>query len=268
MSEEHVLFRKEGMVGILTMNRPEVLNAMSEPMLEGLIRYTQQAIDDPEVRCLVLTGAGRGFCAGGDVKAMASGQGDGVSNAPGLATRAFQLRQRMEISRLLHEGGIPTIAAVNGAAAGAGLSLALACDIRIASDQAKFTTAFARVGFSGDFGGTWFLQRLVGPAKARELYYLAPLLDAREAERIGLVNKVVPHDQFWDEVMAVAKQLAAGPPIALARMKDNFNYGATHSLTETLTREAENHTFCGTTEDHRNAAKAFVEKREPVFHGR
>ncbi len=265
---DHVLYRKEGMVGILTMNRPEVLNAMSDEMLEGLIAYTQQAIDDPEVRCLVLTGAGRGFCAGGDVKAMAAGAGDGVSGTGGMAARAFRLRQRVEISRLLHEGAIPTIAAVNGAAAGAGLSLAMACDLRIASDQAKFTTAFARVGFSGDFGGTWFLQRLVGPARARELYFLSPVIDAEEAARIGLVNEVVPQERFWDRVMEVANRIAAGPPIAYARMKDNFDFGATHSLSETLTREAENHTFCGSTEDHRNAARAFVEKREPVFQGR
>jgi 2-(1,2-epoxy-1,2-dihydrophenyl)acetyl-CoA isomerase len=162
----------------------------------------------------------------------------------------------------------PTIAAVNGVAAGAGLSVALAADLRIASDQARFTTAFAKVGFSGDFGGTWLLQRLVGPMRARELYFLSDILDANRALELGIVSRVVPHDQFWAETMALARRLASGPTLAYGRMKDNFVYGETNTFADTLTREAENMIASGQTEDHRNAARAFVEKREPVFRGR
>ena len=162
----------------------------------------------------------------------------------------------------------PTIAAINGVAAGAGLSVALAADLRVASDQARFTTAFAKVGFSGDFGGTWLLQRLVGPAKAKELYFMSEIFPAQRALELGLVTKVVPHDSLMDETMALARRLAEGPTLAYGRMKDNFSYGATNSFGDALTREAENMIASGQTEDHKAAALAFVEKREPRFAGR
>src|SRR6202035_3718234 len=201
---------KDG-VAVLTLNRPDRLNAMSRPMLDALLEALPRLADDPAVGCVVLTGAGRGFCAGGDVKAMAEGNELGGQT---MEEKAQALRSRMETSRLLHEMPKPTIAMVRGAAAGAGLSLALACDLRVASDNARFGTAFARVGFSGDFGGTYLLTQLVGPAKARELYFTAEVIGAEEALKLGMVNRVVPAASLTEEVQAFAKRLAAGPVLA------------------------------------------------------
>ncbi|OGL17814.1 MAG: enoyl-CoA hydratase, partial [Candidatus Rokubacteria bacterium RIFCSPLOWO2_12_FULL_69_21] len=195
MSDDLLEVIKDG-VAVLTLNRPDRLNAMSRPMLAALEEALERLAGDADVGVVVLTGAGRGFCAGGDVKAMAEGTEFG--EAP-LEQKAQELRSRMEVSRWLHEMPKPTIAMVRGAAAGAGLSLALACDLRIAGDTARFGTAFARVGYSGDFGGSFFLTRLVGTAKARELYFTADLLDAQEALRLGLVNKVVPDSRLEEE---------------------------------------------------------------------
>lgn len=259
----------EGAVAVITLNRPESLNAMNPEMLDTMFRVAEKAANDPAVRCVVITGNGRAFSAGGDVKAMAQpAGGGGESSGRSVLGGAANLRQQEEISRLLAEMPKPTIAAINGVAAGAGLSVALAADLRVASDQARFTTAFARVGFSGDFGGTWLLQRLVGPMKAKELYFLSDVFDANKALELGLVTKVVPHDSLMDETMALANKLAAGPTLAYGRIKDNFNYGATNTFADTLTREAENMIASGQTADHKNAARAFVEKTEPVFEGR
>lgn len=263
---ETVLYSTDGAVGVITLNRPESLNAMNPEMLDTMFRVAEKAAADPAVRCLVVTGNGRGFSAGGDVKAMAAPAGGSGNGAPVLS-RVDTLRQQEEVSRLLWEMPKPTIAAVNGVAAGAGLSVALAADLRVASDQARFTTAFAKVGFSGDFGGTWLLQRLVGPMKAKELYFMSEVFGAERALELGLVTKVVPHDALMDETMALARKLAAGPTLAYGRMKDNFVYGATNSFGDTLQREAENMIDSGRTKDHLNAARAFVEKREPVFEG-
>lgn len=264
---EKVLYELDGAVAIITLNRPESLNALDPEALDLLAETGERAAADAEARAVVITGSGRAFSAGGDVKGMAAGNASGERQR-GLVDRVDVLRRQEEISRLLHEMPKPTIAAVNGVAAGAGMSIALAADIRIASDQARFTTAFAKVAFSGDFGGTWLLQRLVGPAKARELYFLSPMLSAQEALELGLLTRVVPHDSLMDEAMAMARQLAAGPTLAFARMKENFNLGATGTLAETLQREAENMVASGRTEDHIGAARAFVEKREPTFQGR
>ena len=252
-------------VAVLTMNRPDRLNALSGPMLTAMLEALQRLATSAEVGVVVLTGAGRGFCAGGDVKAMAeSREAEGVT----LEERAQALRARMEVSRWLHEMPKPTIAMVRGAAAGAGLSLALACDMRIASDSARFATAFARVGYSGDFGGSWFLTRLVGTAKARELYFTADIIDAPTALRLGLVNRVVADTDLEKETRAFAGRLARGPRVALRYMKRNMNAAETGTLKELLDLEAWHHTRCGMTEDHREAARAFVDKREPVFKGR
>lgn len=255
---------KDG-VAVLTLNRPERLNAMSRPMLDALLEALPRLADDPAVGAVVLTGAGRGFCAGGDVKAMAEGQELGGDT---LEEKAQALRGRMEVSRWLHELPKPTIAMVRGAAAGAGLSLALACDMRIAGDSARFGTAFARVGYSGDFGGSFFLTRLVGTAKARELYFTADLLDAQQALALGLVNRVVPDPRLEEETLALAGRIARGPSIAYRYMKRNLNAAESGALKELLDLEAWHHTRCGMTEDHREATRAFVEKREPVFRGR
>jgi 2-(1,2-epoxy-1,2-dihydrophenyl)acetyl-CoA isomerase len=260
-----VLFTTDGAVGVMTLNRPESLNAMNPEMLDTMFRVAEKAAADPAIRCLVITGNGRGFSAGGDVKAMASGGRDGGGS---VLSGADALRQQEEISRLLYEMPKPTVAAINGVAAGAGLSVALAADLRVASDQARFTTAFAKVGFSGDFGGTWLLQRMVGPMKAKELYFMSDVFDAQRALELGLVTKVVAHEALMDETMALARRLASGPTLAYGRIKDNFVYGATNSFADTLTREAENMIASGRTQDHLNAARAFVEKREPTFEGR
>ena len=255
---------KDG-VAVLTLNRPDRLNAMSGPMLDALLEALPRLAADAAVGVVVLTGAGRGFCAGGDVKAMAEGR---ESIGTTLEEKAQGLRSRMEVSRWLHEMPKPTIAMVRGAAAGAGLSLALACDLRVASDSARFATAFARVGYSGDFGGSWFLTQLVGTAKARELYLTADIVDAQQALALGIVNRVVPDVRLEDETMALAARLARGPRIAYRYMKRNFNAAESGTLKDLLDLEAWHHTRCGMTEDHREAAKAFVEKREPVFRGR
>src|SRR5262247_2428031 len=255
---------KDG-VAVLTLNRPDRLNAMSGPMLDALLEALPRLADDPDVGVVVITGAGRGFCAGGDVKAMAEGT---EMAGETLEERAQELRSRMEVSRWLHEMPKPTIAMVRGAAAGAGLSLALACDLRVAGDSARFATAFARVGYSGDFGGSWFLTQLVGTAKARELYYTADILDAQQALALGLVNRVVPDARLEEETMALAARIAKGPRVALRYMKRNMNAAESGTLKDLLDLEAWHHTRTGMTEDHREAARAFVDKREPTFKGR
>ncbi len=249
-------------VATVTLNRPQKLNALDGETMDALVPIIEGLAEDNEVRCVLVTGAGRAFCAGGDIGGMASGE------ALSEESPVTRLRHLEETSRLLHEMPKPTIAMVNGPAAGAGLSIALACDIRIAGESARFTTAFVRIGFSGDFGGTWMLQRLMGPAKARELYFTGDLIDAREAERIGLVNRTVPDDQLASETRALAERMAKGPPIALARMKQNMNLGLASDYSALLDAEAENMVMTGMTEDSREAIKAFLEKRPPTFHGR
>jgi 2-(1,2-epoxy-1,2-dihydrophenyl)acetyl-CoA isomerase len=255
----------------LTMNRPDKLNAMSAEMMGGLVDNLTRAATNPEIGAVVLTGAGRGFCAGGDITAMRDrneGGGAGAGTATTIEDRVAGLRRGEEASLMLHQMAKVTIAAVNGPAAGAGLSLAMACDIRIASDAARFGTAFAKVGFSGDYGGTWSLTQLVGSAKARELYFLADVIPADEALRIGLANRVVPAASFRDEVHALASRIANGPTIAYTYMKANLNAALTHEFNELLDREAWGQTMTGRTEDHREAVKAFLEKRPPTFKGR
>jgi len=252
-------------VAVLTLNRPDRLNAMSRPMLDALLEALPRLADDPEIGVVVLAGAGRGFCAGGDVKAMAEGTELGGQT---MEEKAQALRSRMETSRWLHEMAKPTIAMMRGPAAGAGLSLAMACDLRIASDTVRLGTAFARVGYSGDFGGSYYLTQLVGTAKARELYFTADLLDAQQALGLGLVNRVVADARLEEETMALASRLARGPRVAYRYMKRNMNAAETASLKDMLDLEAWHHTRTGMTEDHREAARAFVEKREPQFKGK
>lgn len=265
---------KEGGVAWITLNRPDSLNAMGGHLMPLLARHLADCAVDDEVRCVVLTGAGRAFCAGGDVKAMAqggmgiAGAGKAVSMAGIVANRVQTLRQsQRETSYALHMMPKPTIAAINGHAVGAGLSLALACDIRIASENAKLGTVFRNVGFSGDFGGSWFLPRLVGTEQARRLYFTGEILDAHRAKNIGLVSQIVPHDDLEKETMALASHLASGPTLAYARMKENLNRSASVDLATLLDQEALNMILSATTQDHQEAAKAFVEKRKPVFAG-
>ena len=269
---EDLLARVEDGVAVLVMNRPKRRNAMSGGMMSAMAKILAQAEADPDVGCIVLTGAGGAFCAGGDVKGMAAGGEDGGGASPRLGLDArihMQRNQQRATAGRLYDMPKPTIASLPGAAAGAGLSLALACDLRIAAENAILTTAFARVGFSGDYGGTYFLTHLVGAAKARELYYLSDRIDAKEAERLGLVNKVVPADALEEQTMALARRLANGPTVAYRYMKENLNRAAQGAdFGECLDLEATHHIHTGMTEDHREAAKAFVEKREPTFKGR
>jgi 2-(1,2-epoxy-1,2-dihydrophenyl)acetyl-CoA isomerase len=264
MSQELLEVVEDG-VAVLTMNRPDRLNALSETMLDAMLEALARLAADPQVGVVVLTGAGRGFCAGGDVKAMAEGR---EMAGDTLEERAQGLRAKMETSRWLHEMPKPTVAMVRGAAAGAGLSLALACDLRVASESARFGTAFARVGYSGDFGGSYYLTQLVGTAKARELYYTAELIDAGQALGLGLVNRVVPDARLEEETLALAGRIARGPRVAYRYMKRNLNAAENGTLKELLDLEAWHHTRTGQTDDHREATKAFVEKREPTFRGR
>jgi 2-(1,2-epoxy-1,2-dihydrophenyl)acetyl-CoA isomerase len=263
-----LLARVEDGVGVLTMNRPERRNALSGSMISGLASMLGRFETDPDVGAIVLTGAGGAFCAGGDVKAMAEANAGG-GRAVAIDERIHQQRlsQRATSGRLW-EMPKPTIAALPGPAAGAGLSLALSCDLRYAVAGTVLTTAFARVGFSGDYGGTWLLTRLVGAAKARELYYFSDRLPVEEAERLGIVNEVFPAEAFETEVMARARRLADGPRVAYRYMKENLNRAVNGSFAECLDLEATHHTHTGLTEDHREAARAFVERRDPVFHGR
>ena len=271
-----VLFdkRSDG-VALITLNRPESLNAMGGNLMPLLAEHLAQCVTDPSVRCVVLTGAGRAFCAGGDVKAMAAGGRLPVDVDDGGRSPAFDFARGVQLLRegqyrtsyMLHTMPKPAIAMVNGYAVGAGLSLALACDLRIASDQARFGTAFRNVAFSGDFGGSYFLQRLVSTGKARELYFTAEIIDAETALRLGMVNRVVPHERLEEETLTLASQLAAGPTLAYARMKENFNLGEHSDLLSLLDQEAVNMRLSASTGDHRAAARAFVEKRTPTFSG-
>jgi len=255
-------------VAVITMNRPERRNAMTGGMLSGLALSLADVETADDVRCVVLTGAGGAFCAGGDVKGFAEGDGAGGGSSSWDAGVHEQRLSHKATSGVLFNMPKPTMAALPGPAAGAGLSLALACDLRIAVDTAVITTAFARVGLAGDYGGTWFLTQLVGPAKAKELYLLPERMGMDTAERLGIVNKVVGADDYEATWREWATRLAAGPPIAYRYMKENINRSVDGDLATCLELESTHHRHTGTTEDHKEASKAFVDKREPVFKGR
>ena len=253
----------------ITLNRPERRNAMSNDMLRGLVASLGDAEVAADVGAVVLTGAGGAFCAGGDVKGMAEAGGEGGDSAVQYDARIhMQRRDQRDTAGKLYELPKPTIAALPGPAAGAGLSIALSCDLRYASPNAIITTAFARVGFSGDYGGTYFMSRLIGTAKARELYFLSEKVDMEEAEQLGLINGIFPEESLQDEVMTIARRLAQGPTVAYRYMKENLNRAVHGEMGECLDMEAAHHIHCGTTRDHKEAAQAFVDKREPNFQGR
>lgn len=257
-----VLQKLEGGLLTITMNRPERKNALNPEMVAGLVEAARRAADDPEVRAVLFKGAGGSFCVGGDVKSMAAGR------APlPFEVKMANLRRGMEVSRILHQMPKPVVAQLDGAAAGAGLSMALSCDLRIASESCKITTAFAKVGFSGDYGGTYFITQLLGSARARELYLTSPVLTAKEAHAIGMVTKVVPDAEIDAAAHELALSLAQGPSIALGYIKRNINNAEHLPLEDCFDGEAIHHTRCSDTEDHKEAAKAFVEKRKPAFRG-
>jgi 2-(1,2-epoxy-1,2-dihydrophenyl)acetyl-CoA isomerase len=256
----------ESGIATLTMNRPQARNALSRDMMAGLAEALPRLANDPAVRLVVLTGAGDAFCSGGDVKGFAKS----AAGAPVTQTfdqKVTDLRTRMEVSRWLHEMPKPTLAVIPGPAAGAGLSLALACDMRIAANEAKLTTAFSKVGLSGDFGGSFFLNHLVGAGKAREMYFTGQVLRGEEALRIGLVQRAVPAAELADAARAWAAELAALPTVAVGYMKRNLNVGLRGSLSDVLDAEAIHMIRTFETDDHKGAAAAFVDKRAPTFRG-
>jgi 2-(1,2-epoxy-1,2-dihydrophenyl)acetyl-CoA isomerase len=249
-------------VATITFNRPDKLNALNAELLSASIEVLRGWSKDPDIGAVVITGAGRAFCAGGDVSAMA--QPSEQSHEQNID----RLREMQELSWLLYNIPKVTIASVNGFAMGAGLGICLACDLRISSDQAKFGTAYAKVGFGGDFGTTWLLTQYVGAPKAKELLFLAEMIDAAEAHRLGLVNRVVQHDQLAAATQSVAGLIAHGPLTSYRYMKANINL-ATHTDFRTLLdREAETHLRCGQTQDHKEGVRAFLEKRAAKFAGR
>lgn len=255
--------RIESRVAFVTLNRPESRNALTLAMKRALLELLPRLDADPGVGCVLLTGAGSAFCAGGDTRKM-----EREGRLPSPAERTEQLRQEHGIPWALHTMGVPTLAALPGPAAGAGLSLALACDLRVAAESAFVTTAYVRLGLSGDYGGSWFLTRLVGPARARELYFLGDRVPAAECVRLGLVNRVVPDAELHAAAGDWARRLAVGPPLALRSMKDNLNRALTADLRSCLDVEAERMVQGAQTEDYLEAVRAFAERRAPVFRGR
>lgn len=257
-----VLCRIEARVARVTLHRPEARNALTLEMKQALARLVPALGADSRVGCVLLGGSGGAFCAGGDTKLMAR---EGKPTSP--EERKRQLRWEHGIVAALFELEKPTLAALSGPAAGAGFALALACDVRIAAQSAFVTAAYAKLGLSGDYGGSWFLTKLVGPARAREIYFTGDRLDARECERLGIVNRVVPDAELEQAALLLAQRIAAGPPIALRYMKENLNRALGESLRSCLEAEAERMVQSATTNDYLEAVRAFQEKRPPVFRG-
>jgi len=258
-----ILDKNEG-IAILTFNRPERMNALTveigNVLLPKLFRDLQ---DDDAVRVLIITGTGKGFCAGADIDELPY-----MSQLAAKLTRAGRLQAIGAYTLSLYNLEKPVIAAVNGVAAGAGVSLALIADIRIASENARFSMSFVDKGLVPDCGATFTLPRLIGLSRAFELMYGGGVVDAQEAERIGLVNRVVPHDKLIEETVALAKRLAKAPPLALAQTKRALHYGIMNSLEQQLYFETYAQNFCSETEDAREGINSFLEKREPQFKGR
>ena len=261
----HLLKSVEDGVMKIVLNRPEAMNALSREMMTGLTDALEEAAGSRDIGCVVVRGAGdKAFCAGGDVKSMAAGRDQEKT----YEDKVHDIRRRMVVSELLHEMGKPTIAMVNGPAAGAGMAMALACDLRFAGRAARFVTAFAKIGFSGDFGGSYFLSRLVGTAKARELYFTSEPVHADEALALGMVNRVHADDMLREATIDFARELARGPRIAFGLIKQNMNLAETAELSTFLDAEARRMVRSARTEDHREGSRAFIEKRRPVFKGR
>lgn len=255
-------------VATLTMNRPEARNAMSGEMMRHMEEAIPRLARDPAVRVVVLTGAGGAFCAGGDVKGFAADAGNSESEQQvTIEQRVAGLRAGVEISRILYEMPKPTLAVIPGACAGGGLSLALACDLRMVLDTAKLTTAFSKIGASGDFGGSWFLTQLLGAAKARELYFTADVISGTEAYHLGIANKLETSETIEQASLAYARYLASLPTVALGYIKKNLNMAQRGSLGDVLDMESMHMVRTMMTEDHKAASIAFVEKRDPEFKG-
>jgi enoyl-CoA hydratase/carnithine racemase len=252
-------------VAVITLNRPEARNALSDHLTPALRRMIKRCGDDPAVGALLITGAGAAFCAGGDVKGM--GSNSSKVETP-FEERVADLRTRQRtLTGALVAVRKPTIAALPGPAAGAGMALALACDLRIAAESAIMSTGYARIGLTGDYGVAWLLTRLVGTSRARELMFLSERIDASRCETLGLVNRVVPDAELREAAFALAKLLAEGPSIALAHIKDNLDHALKSDFLDSMDQEAENMVRSSRTADHKEAVRAFIDKRKPAFAG-
>ena len=252
-------------VALITLNRPDARNALSDQLTPALRRMIRQCGEDSRVGALLITGAGTAFCAGGDVKGM--GNNSAMAEAP-IDERIADLRiKQRTLTGALVGLRKPTLAALPGPAAGAGLALALACDIRIAAESAVMTTGYARIGLTGDYGIAWLLTRLVGTSRARELMFLSERIDARRCETLGLVNRVVADAELRDAAFALARSLAEGPSQAFAGMKDNLDHALAADLLDSMDQEAAYMVRSARTTDHKEAVRAFVDKRKPVFVG-
>jgi len=258
-----VLESREGAVTTLVMNRPERLNALNVELAEALLAALERAASDSAVRCVVLTGAGRAFCAGGDLKMIAETH----SRNAGPELEAL-LRGGAKLVLALAQMPKPVLAVINGPAAGAGMNLALACTLRIASDQAAFGQNFAKVGLFPDFGGTFFLPRLAGAGHAAEMFFTGEMITADEAARIGVVNRVVPHDRLAEEARALGERLASAPPLAARAVKQVLSGADCAELGRLLEFEIQTQMECFQSEDCAEGLRAFFEKRKPEFRGR
>ncbi len=266
MTEKPVLYEKRDSIATLTLNRPDTLNAMNEEMMAEFERLLLEIEADPEVRAVVLTGAGRGFSSGGDQKRDRTIEGQDQFFDGDLGGNVVERLNRCVLR--LHQLQKPVIGCINGVAVGAGCNLALATDLRIASDSARFGEVFSRIGLVPDGGGTYLLPRLVGPAKALELIMLGDIIDAQEALRIGLVNRVVAADQLAAETWKLAERLAQGPTLAHGLAKTGLYQKLEMSLEDVLNMEARNQAIAGRSQDREEGVTAFREKRQPRFIGR
>ncbi|MED0660531.1 enoyl-CoA hydratase [Bacillus smithii] len=255
-----VLVEKQGKILILTLNRPESLNAFSEDMLIGLREQLQQAGEDDSVKAIVIRGSGRAFSAGGDVKSMA--------NRTDIASVYDLVGHLNQCILTVQEVEKPIVAAVHGYAAGAGFNLALASDFILASDESKFILSFAQVGLISDGGGLHFLPKILGPHKVKELFFLAEPIPAKEALALGIINRVVPIEELQDEVISFAVRLSQGPLKAYGKMKKLINESYQLTLEQLLERERLTQMLMAETEDHKEGVTAFNEKRTPVFRGK
>ena len=260
---DELLCSIEDRVATVTLNKPDKRNALGDVLTPALREVLLVLEADSRVGCVMITGAGKAFCSGGDV----SGMGGGANAAPRSADeRVADLTRKQEnLTLRLYELAKPTIAALPGAAAGAGLSIALACDLRLASRDAFVVTAFRNIGLSGDYGASWFLNRLIGQGKAKELMFRSERVSAEECERLGLVNRVFEPEFFREEAQAYAAEIACGPATALRLMKRNLNRGALQGLRESLAMEAQHMILSGQSNDAAEAIRAFQEKRKPEF---
>ena len=265
MEFDTIIFEKKDGVATVTLNRPERMNAIGSTMSQELEQALEEANSDGKVRVLIITGAGRGFCSGADLTTL----GDSASTVGrGLVARSPAAGGIRSFAVQIQNFEKPSVAAVNGPAVGAGLSIALACDIRIASDRARFSQIFIKRGLIPDTGSTYFLPRVVGMTRACEMVFTGDILDAEQAKDYGLVSRVVPHDELMREARELAAKIAAGPPVAMKLAKRALYRGATADLVSALEFEGYMQSICLGTEDFREGMAAFLEKREPEFKGR